>query len=276
VSKIEKIVKDHYAVGNLAERTLEGLKATGADIDNLTIEDIAAVDEFHIGGRKATQYAISKIPLTAKTHVVDVGCGIGGAVRTIVSQIGCKVTGIDLTPEYIEVARTLSRLTGLDDRTEFHAASALSMPFEDQTFDAALSIHVAMNIKDRDGLYKEIARVTKPGAILCIYDVMKKGDAPIAFPVPWAQSVEASHLVSPDQMTPLLHNAGFEISDVEDRSDFAMEFFRQSQAAAATGPSPLGVHLIMGPTAQEKLQNVRQNIADGRIAPVLIVARRKS
>jgi hypothetical protein len=55
-----------------------------------------------------------------------------------------------------------------------------------------------------------------------------------------------------------------------------MEFFRQSQAAAANGPSALGVHLIMGPTAREKLQNVRHNIADGRMAPVLIVARRKA
>jgi ubiquinone/menaquinone biosynthesis C-methylase UbiE len=246
VSKIEKIVKDHYAVGNLAERILEGLKATGADIDNLTIEDIAAVDEFHIGGRKATQYAISKIPLMANAHVLDVGCGIGGAARTIVSHIDCKVTGIDLTSEYIEVAQTLSRLTGLDDRTEFHAASALSMPFEDQTFDAAITIHVAMNIKDRDGLYKEIARVTKPGAVLCIYDVMKKGDAPIAFPVPWAQSAEASHLVSPDQMAALLQKSGFEISSVEDRSDFAMEFIKQSQAIATAGASPLGAHLYMG------------------------------
>ncbi len=276
MNKIEKIVKEHYAVGNLAERILEGLRATGADIDNLTIDDIAAVDEFHIGGRKATQYVISKMPLMAKAHVVDVGCGIGGAARTIVSQTGYKVTGIDLTPEYIEVAQTLSRLTGLDDRTEFHAASALSMPFEDATFDAALTIHVAMNIKERDALYGEIARVTKPGAVFCIYDVMKKGDEPVTFPVPWAQSAEASHLVSPDQMTQLLHAAGFEISDVEDRSEFAMEFFKQSQAAAANGPSALGVHLIMGATAQEKLQNVRQNIADGRMAPVLIVARRKA
>jgi len=276
MNKIEKIVKDHYAVGNLAERILEGLKATGADIDNLTIEDIAAVDEFHIGGRKATQYVISKMPLSAPAHVLDVGCGIGGAARTMASQAGCKVTGIDLTAEYIEVAKTLSGLTRLDDKTDFHAASALAMPFEDQTFDAALTIHVAMNIKDRDGLYKEIARVTKPGATLCIYDVMKKGDVPIAFPVPWAQTAAGSHLVKPDEMVFLLEDAGIEIKEVEDRTKIAVEFFRQSEAAAASGPSPLGVHLVMGPTARQKLQNVRQNIADGRIAPVLIVARRKA
>ena len=276
MNKIEKIVKDHYAVGNLAERILEGLKATGADIDNLTIEDVAAVDEFHIGGRKATQYVISKMPLSAPAHVLDVGCGIGGAARTMASQAGCKVTGIDLTAEYIEVAKTLSGLTRLDDKTDFHAASALAMPFEDQTFDAALTIHVAMNIKDRDGLYKEIARVTKPGATLCIYDVMKKGDVPIAFPVPWAQTAAGSHLVKPDEMVFLLEDAGFEIKEVEDRTKIAVEFFRQSEAAAASGPSPLGVHLVMGPTARQKLQNVRQNIADGRIAPVLIVARRKA
>ncbi len=276
MNKIEKIVKQHYAVGDLAERILEGLKATGADLDNLTIEDISAVDEFHIGGRKATQYVISKMPLSARAHVLDVGCGIGGAARTMVSQTGCRVTGIDLTPEYIEVARTLSRLTRLDDKTDFHTASALAMPFRDQTFDAALTIHVAMNIQDRDALYKEIARVTKPGATLCIYDVMKKGNAPIIFPVPWAQTAASSYLVSPDEMAPLLEDAGFEISEVEDRTEIAVEFFRQSEAAATASPAPLGVHLIMGATARQKLQNVRQNIADGRITPVLIVARRKT
>ncbi len=276
MNKIEEIVKQHYSVGNLAERILDGLKATGADLDKLTIEDISAVDEFHIGGRKATQYVISKMPVSARAHVLDVGCGIGGAARTMVSQIGCKVTGIDLTPEYIEVARALSRRTRLDNKADFHIASALALPFKGQTFDAALTIHVAMNIPDRDILYKEIARVTKSGATLCIYDVMKKGDAPVIFPVPWAQNAASSHLVSPDEMVPLLEDAGFEISEVEDRTENAVEFFRQSEAAATSNPSPLGVHLIMGPTAQQKLQNVRRNIADGRIAPVLIVAHRKT
>lgn len=276
MGKIEDIVKEHYSVGNLAGLIVDGLKASGANLDNLTIEDLAAADEFHIGGRKATQYAISKMHLSGSDNVVDIGCGIGGAARTIAAQTGCKVTGIDLTPEYVEVARTLTRLTRLDDKATFQAASALEMPFDDNTFDAGITIHVAMNIKARDVLYAEVARVMKPGAIFCIYDVMKKGDEPITFPVPWAQTPESSHLVTPEQMVLLLTDAGFEIIEVEDRTEIAVEFFKQSQAAAADGPRALGPHLIMGPNAGEKLQNVRHNIEKHRIAPVLITARRQA
>ena len=133
-----------------------------------------------------------------------------------------------------------------------------------------------MNILDRDTLYKEIARVLKPGATLCIYDVMKKGEEPVSFPMPWAQTATSSHLVTPEEMVSLLEGAGFEIDEIEDRTEYALEFFNQSQAAAAQGPQALGVHIIMGDTAREKLQNVRQNVEAGRIAPVLMVARRKA
>ena len=140
------------------------------------------------------------------------------------------------------------------------------MPFEDKAFDAVITFHVAMNIKDRDALYQEIARVMKPGAKLCIYDVMKKGSEPITFPMPWAQTPEASHLVTPQEMEPLLRTAGFELLETEDRTEFSLEFFQQSLAAQADEKPVLGVHVIMGASAREKIQNVRQSIELGRIA----------
>jgi len=276
MENVDDIVKEHYGVGDLATRILDGLKATGVDLDGLTTEDLAVVDEFHIGGRMATQYAISKLHLSGNEHILDIGCGIGGAARTIASQTRNRVTGIDLTPEFIEVAEMLTRLTGLDDKAAFHAANALSMPFDDETFDAALTLHVAMNIRDRDALYGEIARVMKPAALLCIYDVIKKGDAPITFPMPWAQTEYSSHLVGVEEMQTLLERAGFEVDVIEDRTPSAIDFFNRGLAAAAKGPQPLGVHLIMGPTMREKLQNVKHNMEEGRIAPVLMTARRKT
>lgn len=46
-------------------------------------------------------------------HVLDVGCGLGGAARYIVSQYKSHVTGIDLTPEYIETGKTICSWLGL-------------------------------------------------------------------------------------------------------------------------------------------------------------------
>lgn len=274
MKNMESAVAEHYGRAGLLARILEGLEANGADPNHLRPEDLAPVDEFHIGGRTATEYAVAKMSLRGDGHVLDVGCGIGGAARYIAAQVGCRVSGIDLTPEYIEVARALTERTGLGDKVDFEVASALAMPFEDAAFDAAITLHVAMNIRDRESLYGEIARVMKPGATFCIYDVMRKSGEALAFPLPWAESNETSHLTTPEEMRALLGGAGFEVHDVEDRTDIALEFFRQSLAAAADGPPPLGVHLIMGASAPEKFRNVLINIEAGRIAPVQMIASR--
>ena len=270
---IENSVAQHYGSGDLLERILAGLAATGADMARLGPDDLAPVDEFHLGGRNATAYALSKMTLRADHHVLDVGCGIGGATRHIAKQVGCKVTGIDLTPEYIAAAKTLAEMTGQGDRVSYEVASALAMPFDGETFDAAITLHVAMNIRDRAALYGEIARVMKPGATLCIYDVMKKGDGALSFPVPWAETPATSHLTTPEEMRVLLGDAGFTVHDVDDRTEFAREFFRQTLAAAADGPPPLGVHILLGSNAREKIGNTIENLESGRIAPVQMIAR---
>ena len=274
MSEIETAVAEHYGASDLLERILAGLEASGADPDNLKAGDLAPVEEFHIGGRAATERTVAKLAPGKDHHVLDVGCGIGGTARYLAGHVGCRVTGIDLTPEYIDIARNLTKRTRLDDRAGYHVASALDMPFEDASFDAAITIHVAMNIHDRAGLYGEIARVMKPGARLCVYDVMKKNADDITYPVPWAETPETSHLTTPDEMRDLLGAAGFDVVEVEDRTEFALEFFAQNVAASAGGPPPLGLHIIMGERAPEKFRNMLMNVQSGRIAPVQIIATR--
>src|SRR5262249_41674095 len=154
---------------------------------------------------------------------------------------GCRVTGIDLTPDFIAAARILTERTGLAGRIDFREASALAMSFADATFDAAVTLHVAMNIKDRPALYREVARVLKPGAAFCIYDVMKGAGEGLRYPVPWAQTAATSRLVTPDEMQELLASAGFDVLETEDRTPFGITFFRERLAAP---PPPLGTHLI--------------------------------
>lgn len=269
----ERTVARHYQVSGLTERILKAVAAAGFDPDRLMPEDLAPIDEFHIGGRAATKHAVEKMGLNGSEHVLDIGCGIGGAARYVAAATGCRVTGIDLTPEYVDAASALSARTGLGDRVSFQVASALQMPFADVTFDAAITLHVAMNIKDRDGLYGEAARVLKPGAVLCIYDVMQGSNDAQRYPVPWAETQASSHLTTPGRMRVLLANAGFEIDVVEDRTDIGIAFFRERLSTA--GPAPaLGLHLLMGANAREKSQNMLDNLEQGSIAPVLMIARR--
>lgn len=274
MESIERVVAQHYGVPDLLERIFKGLEAAGKDTNCLQPEDLAPVDEYHIGGRKATAHAIDKMFLSEDQRVLDIGCGIGGTARYIAEKIRCKVTGIDLTPEYISIAKVLTDLTNLSHLVNYKVASALDMPFENKTFDAAITIHVAMNIREREKLYKEIARVLKPGATFCIYDVMKKSEESFSFPVPWAESAATSHLTSPEEMSILLHSAGFDIREVDDRTDFALNFFKQSLASATKGPAPLGINLIIGSSATEKLKNMQSNIENGCISVVQIISER--
>ena len=274
MDKLESAVAEHYGTVGLLARIDAGLKTAGADPAHPTPEDLAQVDEFHVGGHAATQHALSRMSLQASDHVLDVGCGLGGAARYIVSVFGCRLTGIDLTPDNIDVAQALTARLGLSDSVRFETASALSMPFEDATFDAAISFHVAMNIPDRDGLYREIARVLRPGATFCLYDVMKTGPGDIVYPVPWSETAETSHVASPEETQSYLRQAGFEVVETEDRREFALQIFRQRLAGGESdGPPPLGVHLMMGETWREKFKNTLQNTEAGRIAPVQMTAR---
>jgi ubiquinone/menaquinone biosynthesis C-methylase UbiE len=270
---LERDVAAHYGTQDLVQKLLAGLSAAGVDPSRLTVKDLGPIDEFHIGGRAATEHAVAKMALTANMHVLDVGCGIGGASRYLASAIGCRVTGIDLTPEYIEAARELSRRTGLSDKITYQASSALAMPLADASFDAAITLHVAMNIKDRDGLYGEVARVLKPGAQFCVYDVMKGETGGLHYPVPWAETAETSHLTTPVEMQALLERAGFTVEQVEDRRDFAITFFRERLAQAPGGGPPSALNFLMS-NPRVKSENMLANIEQGRISPVVMIARK--
>ena len=103
MSKIDTdAVATHYTHGALLGAILNGVQRLGKSRDTVTVEDLGPVDEFHIGGRVATKNFLDQLEITADDHVLDVGCGLGGASRFVAKQYGCRVTGVDLTDEYIK------------------------------------------------------------------------------------------------------------------------------------------------------------------------------
>src|SRR5258708_7815271 len=109
----ENDVTAHYHQGNLEAALLAGLAAAGKDLDHLTAADLMGTDEFHIGGAQATKELAAQLGLTPAMHVLDIGSGLGGPARHIASAFGCRVTGIDVTEEYVAVATSLTRRMGL-------------------------------------------------------------------------------------------------------------------------------------------------------------------
>jgi ubiquinone/menaquinone biosynthesis C-methylase UbiE len=272
----ERDISDHYTHGNLTSAIRGGIVSLGKTVDSVTVDDLAAVDEFHVGGRAASEHFLDQLDLTAEKRVLDVGCGLGGAARFVAGRYGPHVDGIDLTPEYVETGSALCGWVGLQERVHLHQGSALSMPFSERTFDRAYMMHVGMNIADKAALCSEVSRVLRPRALFGIYDVMKIGDGELTYPVPWATTAATSFVVEPAQYRQALEAAGFAVLAELNRRDFALAFFEQLRAKtmAAGGPPALGLHVLMGRNAPDKIRNMIRNIQEGRIAPVEVIARK--
>lgn len=271
---IEEQVARHYTHGTLERTILEALIASGKDIGTLVASDLSVLDEFHLGWRAATVELGKDLGLEPHMHLLDVGSGIGGPARYFAETYECRVTGVDLTDEFVEVAEALTSRCGLDDRATFHQASALALPFEDRSFDAASMIHVGMNIEDKPALFAEVHRVLKPGARFGVYDVMLMQDAPLGYPMPWADTIATSFVEPPETYLRLLLAGGFKIEKECSRRELALKLAGEMRAKTETnGPSPVGPHVIMGPSAKTRLGNVFEALENGLIAPIEIVAR---
>jgi ubiquinone/menaquinone biosynthesis C-methylase UbiE len=274
-NSLEQRVAEHYACSDLEHAILGALIASDKDIDRLAPEDLSPVDEFHTGGREATVAFATRVDFAAGQHLLDIGCGIGGPSRFFATERGCRVTGIDLTEDYVRTAKALARRVDLDGRVSYRQASALDLPFENGTFDGAYMMHVGMNIEDKPKLFLEVRRVLKPGSLFAIYDIMQTRDGELRYPVHWAADARTSFVASAREYRLGLEAADFEIAKECDRSDFARKFFRQvvARSAEGDGPPPLGIHLLMKSDVPEKLANVMSNLEAGLIAPTELICR---
>src|ERR1700732_856153 len=141
-------ISTHYARPARGDASLAALKAAGKDLEHLTPDDLAPIDEFHNGQRNATIRLARLAAVSGSDKVLDVGCGIGGPSRYLASAFGCEVIGLDLTPEFIELARMLTERTRLSHKVSYRQGDALQVPFPDASFDLVWSQNATMNIAD--------------------------------------------------------------------------------------------------------------------------------
>lgn len=274
--ELEESVAQHYAHGTLEGTILAALAASGKDLDHLAPADLAPVDEFHIGGRQATIDFAAELEIVPGLRLLDIGSGLGGASRYFAHERGCRVTGIDLTDEYVRSAKALAKRVGLENQVSYQRGSALALPFAPGSFDGAYMLHVGMNIRDKARLFAEVRHALKPGGVFGIYDVMSEnGEGDLSFPLPWASSPDTSFVESAVTYRSLLESAGFAVQKERSRRGFAVEFFHQLRAGAEQGggPPPLGLHILMGASAPHKIANMIDNLERGLIAPTEIISR---
>ncbi len=245
------------------------MAADGHDLDRLTPEDLARLDEFHIGGKEATLALAEWAGLEAGSRVLDVGCGIGGPARTLASQLGCRVMGVDVTEEYCQVAEQLTNLVAPDTEVRFRHADALELPVSKSSFDVVWTQHVAMNVFDKGSYFSNIRRALRPGGLFVLYEIMAGEFSPIHFPVPWASSSELSFLAPAAEWREAIRDAGFRRLGWEDVSSFGIRWFEERIAELEDPDFSLPnarLQMLFGEDGERKFRNVAKNLREDRIA----------
>lgn len=256
-------VREHYSRDDLETVVLQALSAAGADVDALTVADLGGLDQLHAGGVAATEHLLAALDLSPADVLLDVGSGVGGPARTAAHRAGCRVTGIDLSPQFCALARALTERVGLADRVTFDEGSATALPYPDGSFTRAMLDHAGMNIEDKATVFAEVHRVLAPDGRLAVYEQMRVGDGELTYPLPWAEDPSTSFVATRTAYAELLAAAGFVVTHDEDRT-------------AAGGPPPPGAltpAALFGPGFDERIGNNIRAAVDGTLATVLMLAR---
>jgi ubiquinone/menaquinone biosynthesis C-methylase UbiE len=260
---VRDLVKQHYGAGDLSTAILGALAEAGIDIEHLTAPDVYPLDQLHAGGMPAARHALERLGIGPDTRVLDVGCGIGGPSR-LAASYGAQVTGIDLTPEFVETATALTERVGLGDHATFVTTPGETLPFEDGSFDAAFMVHVGMNVPDKQAVFAEVHRVLVPGGRFALFEQVSTGRGEVAYPMPWADDARSSFVETVADYRGHLEDAGFTVEEVEDRTESTL-------GPPPTGPlSPM---VVFGPAFAERIGHNVAATRAGLLNAVLIVAR---
>lgn len=268
----EAALNEHYGVPDLGEEILDALEAAGKDVEGLTRDDTASFDEFHIRGLEASRELADLADLEAGSRVLDVGCGVGGPARTLASEFGCDVVGVDIVEEYCRAAELFTDRAGMNERVRFHRGNAVDLPFESGQFEVVWLEHTLMNVGDKERALEEASRVLGPGGRLALYEICAGPGGEPVFPVPWASDPSLSYLETPERFREMVLDHGFEEVTWRDVTAPSLEWFRNvvesMQSRPPDAPPPLGLNLLMGEETPVKAMNVVRCLEEDRVTVV--------
>jgi MPBQ/MSBQ methyltransferase len=261
---VRDLVTAHYGgTADLATAILRALSGAGVDTDHIGAVDLFPVDQLHAGGAPASKHVLDRLGVAPGVRLLDIGCGIGGTSR-MGAMAGAEVTGIDLTPEFVEVARVLSERVGLEGHTEFLTTAGESTPLDDGSFDAAVMVHVGMNLPEKTAVFAEVHRLLRPGGGFALYEQVRTGEGNLPYPLPWAEDERSSFVETVADYRAHLEAAGFEVEDDEDCTP------------ATLGPPPRGPvsnAVVFGPPFVQRVANNVAATKAGLLGAWLLLAR---
>lgn len=223
-----------YSERDIAGRISDMLDSADTG-DRFTPEQTGLLDQYHAGGVGAVDRLIPTLALSPGDRVIDVGSGFGGPARRIAEQTGVAVIGVDITAAYVEAAQALTERMGFADRVSFQNADIMDMTVS-EPFDAAVTMHVQMNVENKRSWFGAIGDVLKPGARLAVWEVCLNDGATPTWPLPWSMDGSDSFLATPDELRQAIASAGFEEAEWRDETAWVNEW--AAAALPADVPRP--------------------------------------
>ncbi len=170
--------------------------------------------------------------------VVDLGSGGGLDVFLSSKQVGPsgKAIGIDMTPSMIERAKTSAEKGGYSN-VEFHLAQIDSLPLPDASVDCVISNCVINLAPYKTAVFREIARVLKPGGRLAVSDIALKAELPEAVASSLAYVGCIAGAIRIETYREELLKAGFEYVEIVDSGADLNAYKKVENQAACCSPA---------------------------------------
>jgi SAM-dependent methyltransferase len=236
-------------------------------------------DRLHPGGAELTDRLIDALAVGPAALVVDVACGPGASALQAATRTGCRVVGVDLSPECIERASAAALAAGVDGRVRFVVGDAERLPLADSDADGVLCECALCTFPDKATAAGEFARMLRPGGKLALADMTAERDRlPQALRSldGWIACVSDARPLG--EIAALLADAGLEVIASErcdevlhalvDRADTRLRFAR---VLGADGPPELSGSIERARTV---VSAAREAIADHALGYGTVIARK--
>ncbi len=167
---------------------------------------------------RLTDLVGDKLALRPGDHAVDIGCGVGMPAIRLAQRVDARITGVTISEWQVQEARRRVQAAGLRGQVDVELGDAAELPFDDESFDAALLFQSLQHAPDRGRWLDEAVRVTRPGGRIVLTEFLEEtpldeGELEI---------LRAGAMQAPPRFAPLLEQidgAGIAIDDVVDCSD---------------------------------------------------------